>query len=91
MLADDAAFAVSVRNRTAVTAVGQEHMNFEAHRPRLDADVRRHYPRLDALTVLTERDREDYARLLRGAHTHLERITTRCRRWAASAPCSRRP
>ena len=26
MLADDAAFAVSVRNRTAVTAVGQEHM-----------------------------------------------------------------
>ena len=26
MLADDAAFVVSVRNRAAVTAVGQEHM-----------------------------------------------------------------
>ncbi|MDX6666261.1 MAG: hypothetical protein QOG68_2467, partial [Solirubrobacteraceae bacterium] len=57
-----------------VTVVGQEHMNFEAHRPQLDADVRRHYPRLDALTVLTERDRQDYTRLLDGAPTRLAQI-----------------
>lgn len=57
-----------------VTVVGQEHMNFDAHRPRLEADVRRHYPRLDALTVLTERDRQDYGGLLSDAGTHLAQI-----------------
>jgi glycosyltransferase involved in cell wall biosynthesis len=57
-----------------VVVIGQEHMNFDAHRPRLDADVRRHYQRLDALTVLTERDREDYLELLAGAPTQLARI-----------------
>jgi glycosyltransferase involved in cell wall biosynthesis len=57
-----------------VTVIGQEHMNFDAHRARLDRDLRRHYPRLDALTVLTEHDREDYRRLLGGASTRLARI-----------------
>ena len=57
-----------------VTVVGQEHMNFDAHRPALDHDLRRHYPRLDALTVLTEHDREDYERLLGAAPTRLVRI-----------------
>jgi len=56
-----------------VRVVGQEHMNFEAHRPRLDADTRRAYPRLDALTVLTERDRADYERVLDG-RSRLARI-----------------
>jgi glycosyltransferase involved in cell wall biosynthesis len=57
-----------------VTVIGQEHMNFDAHRPRLAADVRRVYPRLDALTVLTEHDRSDYERLLGAGRTHLARI-----------------
>lgn len=57
-----------------VTVIGQEHMNFEAHRPRLDADARRHYPRLDALTVLTEHDRQDYTGVLDGSPTRLVRI-----------------
>jgi glycosyltransferase involved in cell wall biosynthesis len=54
-----------------VVVIGQEHMHFDAHRPQLDADVRRRYRQLDALTVLTERDREDYQRLLAGADTRL--------------------
>lgn len=57
-----------------VTVIGQEHMNIEAHRPRLDADARRHYGRLDALTVLTEHDRRDYAALLGAAPVQVVRI-----------------
>jgi glycosyltransferase involved in cell wall biosynthesis len=57
-----------------VTVIGQEHMNIEAHRPRLDADARRHYARLDALTVLTEHDRTDYAALLGDSAARLVRI-----------------
>jgi glycosyltransferase involved in cell wall biosynthesis len=53
----------------SVTVIGQEHMNFLAHRPRLTADMRRAYPALDALTVLTSEDARDYGALL--AHVEL--------------------
>jgi len=48
-------------------AVAQEHMNFDAHRRGLARDVRRRYRSLDALAVLTEEDRRDYAGALDGA------------------------
>jgi glycosyltransferase involved in cell wall biosynthesis len=57
-----------------VVTIGQEHMNFHAHRPRLAADVARNYGRLDALTVLTLDDLEDYRGALDGAPTRIERI-----------------
>jgi glycosyltransferase involved in cell wall biosynthesis len=54
--------------------VAQEHMHLRAHRPALAADVRRRYHGLDAVVVLSEGDRADYAALLDGARTRVERI-----------------
>ena len=59
-----------------VVTVGQEHMNFHTHDdlPGLVADIRRTYPALDALTVLTEEDRGDYGLLTARGGTVVERI-----------------
>ena len=58
-----------------VVTIGQEHMNFQAHRPGLAREIGRHYPKLDAVAVLTHDDRDDYSRLLAGAPTRVVRIT----------------
>jgi glycosyltransferase involved in cell wall biosynthesis len=65
--------AARVAPRGVVT-VGQEHMNFHAHRSGLAEDLQRVYPGLDALVVLTEDDRADYSQLLADAGTDVRRI-----------------
>jgi glycosyltransferase involved in cell wall biosynthesis len=59
---------------TGIPTVGQEHLHFHSHRPRLAADIRGHYPGLDALSVLTTADLDDYTALLADAPTRVERI-----------------
>jgi glycosyltransferase involved in cell wall biosynthesis len=54
--------------------VDQEHMHFHAHRPALAADVRRRYPRLDAIAVLSADDERDYGALVRGSRTRVVRL-----------------
>jgi glycosyltransferase involved in cell wall biosynthesis len=49
-----------------LVAVGTEHMHLSSHTEPLRDAMRRHYPRLAALVVLTERDREEYLSLLDG-------------------------
>jgi glycosyltransferase involved in cell wall biosynthesis len=57
-----------------LTVVGQEHMNIGSHLPGITRDIERGYGRLDALAVLTEADRADYARMLAGSRTRVEQI-----------------
>jgi glycosyltransferase involved in cell wall biosynthesis len=57
-----------------VVTVGQEHQHLAIHRPRLAADIRRHYGRLHALTTLTTQDEADYGRLLGGSRTRVQAI-----------------
>jgi glycosyltransferase involved in cell wall biosynthesis len=49
--------------------IGQDHLNYTKHNPRLRWQMREWYPRLDAMVTLTDADRQDYDRLLNGATT----------------------
>ncbi|WP_202918126.1 glycosyltransferase family 4 protein [Streptomyces cavernae] len=49
-----------------VIRVAQEHMNHGTHKRDVQERIRESYPSFDAVAVLTERDREEYARLLPG-------------------------
>ncbi len=57
-----------------VTVIAQEHLHFRAHRPRLQGDVLRALPDLNALSVLTADDERDYTAALGGAPTVVARI-----------------
>jgi glycosyltransferase involved in cell wall biosynthesis len=50
--------------RPGIAVVGQEHMNLESHTPQRQREIARRYPSLDAVAVLTERDRETYSGVL---------------------------
>jgi glycosyltransferase involved in cell wall biosynthesis len=57
-----------------LTRIGQEHMNLDHYAPALRAAIRRVYPRLTAVVVLTEHDRATYAAALGESAVRLERI-----------------
>ncbi|WP_019633455.1 glycosyltransferase family 4 protein [Actinomadura atramentaria] len=57
-----------------VVTIGQDHMNLRSYRPGQRSRIRRGYPRLTALTVLTEAAREQYAAALAGTGVRIVRI-----------------
>src|SRR6185436_90047 len=57
-----------------VVTVGQEHLHLDSYRPRLVADIRRGYRRLDAVAALTSHEERTYSALLDGAPTRVVRI-----------------
>ena len=59
--------------RPGIGVVGVEHMHYSQHRPIEQAEMRRRYPKLDALVVLTEHDLREYGEVLTGG-TRLVRI-----------------
>ena len=65
--------AAMLVKRPGISVVGQEHMNLESHTPQRQREIANRYPDLDALTVLTERDRQTYAQML-GTTTRLDHI-----------------
>ncbi len=56
--------AMARYTRRSVVRIAQEHLHLARHRPRLRAAIQRQYPKLDAVTALTEDDAGDYRRLL---------------------------
>jgi glycosyltransferase involved in cell wall biosynthesis len=56
-----------------VAVIGTEHMHYSAHSRTTRAELRRRYPRLDALVVLTAHDLDEY-RAVVGTKTRLVRI-----------------
>jgi glycosyltransferase involved in cell wall biosynthesis len=60
--------------------IGEEQMNLATHAAPVHAAMVKRYPRLDALAVLTEADREAFSQLLDGRAPRLERIPNTVRR-----------
>jgi len=56
--------AVARWARPGVVTIGQEHLHLHRHGPGLQAAFRQHYPRLDAVVTLTQRDAGSYRALL---------------------------
>jgi glycosyltransferase involved in cell wall biosynthesis len=59
--------------RPGTAVVGMEHMHYSAHPPAQRTQIRKHYPALDGLVVLTEHDLREYGEVL-GDATRLEQI-----------------
>ena len=76
----------------ALTLIGQEQMHLGNHASSCAPPMPKQYPKLDALAVLTERDKEAYEALASTANGRPRWCgsRTRCARWAARRPISTR-
>ncbi|GAA2723086.1 MULTISPECIES: glycosyltransferase family 4 protein [Streptomyces] len=60
--------------RRGPVRVGQEHLTLGTHSAALKRVLRAHYPRLDAVTTVTEADARTYRRLMRLPGVHVEAV-----------------
>ena len=67
-------FVSKYANRNMVL-VGQEHINFQSHPPKLKKSITKNYPRLNYLVTLTEKDNENYKKLFSNADLKVLKIT----------------
>lgn len=54
--------------------VGQEHINFDSHPEDLKRAIIKHYPKLDYLITLTEKDNEKYKQLFKNTDLDIRKI-----------------
>jgi glycosyltransferase involved in cell wall biosynthesis len=64
-----------------VIRVAQDHMNLGTYKPALRESIVRTYPRVDAVTVLTRHDLQDYRQALQGSNVRLECIPNGIPAW----------
>jgi glycosyltransferase involved in cell wall biosynthesis len=64
-----------------VIRVVQDHMNLGTYKPALRESIVRTYPRVDAVTVLTRHDLQDYREALHGSNVRLECIPNGIPSW----------
>ncbi|GEB53006.1 MULTISPECIES: glycosyltransferase family 4 protein [Streptomyces] len=62
------------QTRRGPARLGQEHLTLATHSRRLKLVLRAAYPKLDALTTVTEADARDYRRLFRLPGVHVESV-----------------
>jgi glycosyltransferase involved in cell wall biosynthesis len=65
---------IARQTRRGPARLGQEHLTLATHSARLKLMLRDTYPRLDALTTVTEADARDYRRILRLPGVRIEAL-----------------
>ncbi|NLU69061.1 glycosyltransferase family 4 protein [Streptomyces sp. HNM0574] len=65
---------IARQTRNGPLRVGQEHLTLSTHSPQLKRMLRDTYPRLDAVTTVTEADARDYRRMLRLPGVRIEAL-----------------
>jgi glycosyltransferase involved in cell wall biosynthesis len=65
---------IARQTRRGPARLGQEHLTLATHSPRLKLMLRDTYPRLDAVTTVTEADARDYRRVLRLPGVRIEAL-----------------
>ncbi|GAA3660182.1 glycosyltransferase family 4 protein [Streptomyces chitinivorans] len=65
---------LAMHTRPGPVRMGQEHLTLSTHSRALRATLRGAYPRLDALTTVTEADARDYRRMMRLPGVHVQAV-----------------
>ncbi|MBB4894902.1 glycosyltransferase involved in cell wall biosynthesis [Streptomyces olivoverticillatus] len=65
---------IAQQARRGPVRIGQEHLTLGTHSPQLKLTLRTHYPRLDAVTTVTEADAQTYRKMMRLPGVRVEAV-----------------